>query len=1278
MDGLRFERFYSYNGLTGNTVTEIGTNWSHTYTSHIEVVQGAVDWVRLTRANGAGYDFYYNQPTWNEDKSNYFYGEPAWISQQDVYLKLEQFDSTYSAAPNGWQLTLPDSKTEIFSAEGKLLSVTDINGIVQTLTYDAADSLILVSSSNGSSLTPGYDADDRLDSITDSSNRSWVYEYDNNGNLEYVTSPDNSVKQYHYEDLLYPYALTGITDERGNRYSTYAYDSEGRANLTTLASNAGRIDVLYHEDGSRTVTNSRNFSSTYLLENNLGSARPGQWTGPDGTSARNYIYDPETNNLLSKTINGVTTQYGDYDHLGQYGYMIEAAGTPQERRIDYIYDSRFIGVVTTASSPSVNPVGSTVVNTIYDDNRNPTSVSITGYKPDGSGGYTAISRVTTYQYTGPYNQLSQIDGPGTDALDITQFRYYADDPVEGANRGRLKEVEDPTGVLVRSNIQYTPTGKISGELRPHGLSISYNYYPGNDRLETMTESDSVTTRVNRWTYLPSGETETITTGFGSPAATTLTFRYDDARRLYRIVDGLGNYIQYTLDTEGNQESEAFYDDSNLLRKQINRVFDAYDRIEQTTQANELVDYALTPDGEIDFEVDGTNVTRDYSYDSLRRLTQIVDDQDGTDPSTSNAATVFDYDVADRLTTVTSPIDGTTTYLYDDLGNLIIQASPDTGTTQFDYDTAGNMVNKIDAKGQTFIYTYDTLNRITLQDAPGTINDITYTYDNCTNGISQLCSVITGDGSGSQTVTYTYDVFGNVTAHQGITYIYDILNRVKEMTYPSGNTLIYYYNAVGQVSQVDLDVEGIITTLASDTQYAPLGPLTELTYGNGLVLNRSVDQAYRDLSITTPGVLELTNMHYDVNGNLTDRSNLLSSEPNDNYTYDALNRVDIATGAFGSQDIDYDKNGNRVRTLVDDNIETVYDYEPASNRLAAVANNSVVLDPNGNTISDGSRTYTYNTTNRLVGINGTITYYYNGLGQRITKATAQENVDFTYDINGQIVVESGTNESREYYYLNGQPLAAWYTESTIPPPAHLSVQVATGIDDAEERSTGTIKRGSKNLKIVEHQEYPGTTGIRFQNLTIPHGAQITSAYLQFTARVNNSGTTAFIVQAEDIGDSPGITTTAYSISNRTTTTASVAWTPPSWSLDDASADQQTPDLSTVIQEVIDRSDWQSGNSMTFTINGSGYRRAHSYNSNPALAPELIVEYTTGESNTTEALYYYHNDHLGTPQTMTDENQIIVWQADYKPFGEVTITTSTIDNNLRFPGQYYDAETGLYYN
>ncbi len=60
------------------------------------------------------------------------------------------------------------------------------------------------------------------------------------------------------------------------------------------------------------------------------------------------------------------------------------------------------------------------------------------------------------------------------------------------------------------------------------------------------------------------------------------------------------------------------------------------------------------------------------------------------------------------------------------------------------------------------------------------------------------------------------------------------------------------------------------------------------------------------------------------------------------------------------------------------------------------------------------------------------------------------------------------------------------------------------------------------------------------------------------------------------------------------------------------------------------------------------------------------------------YYYHNDHLGTPQKMTDSTGTVVWAADYKPFGEANVTQSTITNNLRGIGQYFDAETGLLYN
>jgi RHS repeat-associated protein len=60
-------------------------------------------------------------------------------------------------------------------------------------------------------------------------------------------------------------------------------------------------------------------------------------------------------------------------------------------------------------------------------------------------------------------------------------------------------------------------------------------------------------------------------------------------------------------------------------------------------------------------------------------------------------------------------------------------------------------------------------------------------------------------------------------------------------------------------------------------------------------------------------------------------------------------------------------------------------------------------------------------------------------------------------------------------------------------------------------------------------------------------------------------------------------------------------------------------------------------------------------------------------------YYHNNHLATPEVMTDETGAIVWKADYKPFGGALIdSTSTITNDFRFPGQYFDSETGLHYN
>jgi len=61
-----------------------------------------------------------------------------------------------------------------------------------------------------------------------------------------------------------------------------------------------------------------------------------------------------------------------------------------------------------------------------------------------------------------------------------------------------------------------------------------------------------------------------------------------------------------------------------------------------------------------------------------------------------------------------------------------------------------------------------------------------------------------------------------------------------------------------------------------------------------------------------------------------------------------------------------------------------------------------------------------------------------------------------------------------------------------------------------------------------------------------------------------------------------------------------------------------------------------------------------------------------------VYFVHNDHLGTPQVITDKNQQVVWKGHMTPFGEMEVEVEKFTNHRRFPGQWYDIESGLHYN
>lgn len=175
------------------------------------------------------------------------------------------------------------------------------------------------------------------------------------------------------------------------------------------------------------------------------------------------------------------------------------------------------------------------------------------------------------------------------------------------------------------------------------------------------------------------------------------------------------------------------------------------------------------------------------------------------------------------------------------------------------------------------------------------------------------------------------------------------------------------------------------------------------------------------------------------------------------------------------------------------------------------------------------------------------------------------------------------------------------------------RVASSADDAEEFAGIETNVTSSDLELV----YDGsdqTVGIRWTGLSIPRGATITAAYIQFTSRDSRGETTQLSIRGHAADNAAPFTVTHGNISARALTSARVNWAPAAWSKGRASAGQRTPDLRTLIQEIVSRSGWASGNAIATVITGSGVRNAWSYDGKSSAAAVLHVEFTSGGSTT----------------------------------------------------------------
>ena len=172
-----------------------------------------------------------------------------------------------------------------------------------------------------------------------------------------------------------------------------------------------------------------------------------------------------------------------------------------------------------------------------------------------------------------------------------------------------------------------------------------------------------------------------------------------------------------------------------------------------------------------------------------------------------------------------------------------------------------------------------------------------------------------------------------------------------------------------------------------------------------------------------------------------------------------------------------------------------------------------------------------------------------------------------------------------------------------------VRIAKGMDDVEESSTGKMYVNSSDLELI-YDNNAQVIGIRFTGVTIPQGATITNAYIQFKVEETSSTTVKLNIAAEANPNASAFSTIARNVSARPRTSSSVSWTPISWTkAGDMGTAQQTPNLNSIIQEIVSLPKWTSGNSIVIIITGSGGKRvAESYEGNAAGAPLLHIEYS----------------------------------------------------------------------
>lgn len=940
--------------------------------------------------------------------------------------------------------------------------------------------------------------------------------------------------------------------------------------------------------------------------------------------AHTYAYDSQNPALLrSVTDSSGAIMAFAYDAQNRLAEMTTPDG--QIYRYTHHPDNGLYSAVIYPDNTPSNPNDNPGREYLYEDPRFPGA--LTGIRDDGI-------RYATFSYDHNGRAImSELDG-GVERVAIE----YTDNDTRVLQNALGKETRYEFVNANGSLLLHEILGAASSNCAATTERMIYDAQ--NRKKQTVARDGTVTD----YGYNSLNQLSTLTEAFGTSEARTTTYSYDSQGR--KIADNFPGQtpINYALDSQG--------------------------RVIEISRGYQKTRFTYTAQGQV-LSIDGPQYgsadTLNYQYDAQGRLTRITD-------ASGNITHITAYDAAHRPLTVIDPNGVRSDYRYHPRGWLA-SVTVAGETTQFDYTTTGKLTQLTQPNGDTTGYEYNAAQQLTaIQDSDG--NRIEYTRDLLGNIITtlyrdpqghityrrrqdydELGRLLQAHGENGQLSRYSYDLndnpvqetnalnqttlhlhdrFNRRTQHtdalNGLTrYQYNAADWLTKVTDPKGHATLYYYNYEGKLTSLNSPNTGN----ENWTYDLWSGHLTQY-WGHGQYWYYTWDAANRLTQHKMGGAGSAEDRYYTYdeteggNHGKTRLTKLRDGSGEIRYHYDAKGRITQLSQRIAAHTYtlayQYDTAGRVTRMTYPGGEHLLYTY--AGGQLS--------------TLEWQTGAHTQPLASHLhslpFGPLGALTY---GNGLTLTR-----NLDTDYRLVGQTL---GSLENKTYRYT-------------------LTNQI-TDIQDGFNPLNDTDYNYDALSRLTQAQN-THTHHYSYDPVGNRLGATLNNANTSYSYKTTNQHLTqagAETVQHDSYGRilQKGLWTYAYNYYNHRLKEVRYQNQLKGSYVYNALG-QRTRKILPGGGETHYVYDLDGQLIAEADQNGT-LRRYYIY-----LHREPLALIENGN------VYYYHNDHLGTPQKITDPLQQVVWQADYEPFGKATVPIQTINNPLRFPGQYFDQESGLHYN